>query len=65
MSDCFDDTMTQSAIKLYLQGYGYKAQIDILNYNVYVQDPVGDSFVVRNINNWKMAREFIAERSKI
>ena len=64
MSDYFDDTMNQSAIKIYLQSYGYKAQIDSLNYNVYVQDPAGDSFVVKSINNWKMAREFIAERSQ-
>tara|TARA_R110000782_G_scaffold208857_1_gene297152 strand:- start:133 stop:330 length:198 start_codon:yes stop_codon:yes gene_type:complete len=63
MSDYFQDVMTRSAIQIYLQSFGYKAQIDSLNYNVYVQDPAGDSFVVRSIENWDAAYKFIKERS--
>lgn len=62
--DYFDEFMSLSAIKLYLEGYGYKAEVDHLQYVVYVQDPIGDTFVLKTIGNWKMAREFIALRSK-
>ena len=63
MSDSFDDTMKQSAIKTYLKSYGYKTQIDSMNNLLYVQDPLGDSFVVKSICNWDAAYKFIKERS--
>ena len=60
----FDETVKLYAIRVYLNSYGYKAQVYALQYAVYVQDPIGYSFVVRSISNWKVAREFIAIRSK-
>lgn len=52
------------AIALYLQGYGYKAQVDRNTLTTYVQDPIGDTFVVMAIPTWEIAREFIKVRSQ-
>lgn len=62
--DYFNATMQQSAIKCYLQGFGYKVHLDTSNYSLTVRYPVGDLFVLKRINDWKMAREFIAEQSQ-
>lgn len=62
--DYFNAIMQQSAIKCYLQGFGYKVHLDTLNYSVTVRYAVGDLFVLTRINDWKMAREFIALQSQ-
>jgi hypothetical protein len=64
MIDDFDDFIKTKAIALYLQGYGYKAQVDRNTLTAYVQDPVGDTFVVVAIPTWEIAREFIKVRSQ-
>ena len=64
MIDDFDAFTKAYAIALHLQGYGYKAQVDRNTLTTYVQDPVGDTFVVMAIPTWEIAREFIKVRSK-
>lgn len=64
MMDDFDDFIKSKAIAEYLQGYGYKAQVDRNTLTTYVQDPVGDTFVVMAIPTWEVAREFIKVRSQ-
>ncbi len=64
MMDDSDDFIKSKAIALYLQGYGYKAQVDRNTLTTYVQDPVGDTFVVMAIPTWEVAREFIKVRSQ-
>ena len=64
MLDDFDEKFSLSAIKVYLQGFGYKAKVDYLQQVVHVQDPKGDAFVVVSIANWEKARAFIEIRSK-
>lgn len=52
------------AICTYLKEYGYKAQVDDHKLTTYVQDPVGDTFVVLALPTWEAAREFIKVRSQ-
>lgn len=60
----FNDMMECYAIALYLKSFGYKAQVDSNTLVTYVQDPMGDSFVVLAIPNWDTAREFIKVRAE-
>lgn len=64
MIDDFDAFTKTCAIALYLQSYGYKAQVDRNTLTTYVQDPVGDTFVVMPIPTWEIAREFIKVRAQ-
>jgi hypothetical protein len=64
MIDDFDDFTKSKAIALYLQGYGYKAQVDTNTLTAYVQYPIGDTFVVMAIPTWEVAKEFIKVRSQ-
>ena len=52
------------AICIYLQGFGYKAKVNDHTFTTYVQDPVGDTFVVLAMPTWEAAREFIKVRSQ-
>lgn len=64
MMDDFNDFTKAYAIRLYLEGFGYKAQVDRNTLTTYVQDPVGDTFVVLAIPTWDIAREFIKVRAE-
>ncbi len=64
MMDDFNDVTKSYAIALYLQSYGYKVQVNTNTLTAYVQDPVGDTFVVLAIPTWDTAREFIKVRSQ-
>jgi hypothetical protein len=63
MIEQFDNIMQSYAIEKYLRSFGYKAQVDANALITYVQDPIGDTFVVRCIPTWEIAKEFIALRS--
>ena len=62
--DDFNDFTKAYAIASYLKSFGYKAQVDTNTLTTYVQDPVGDRFVVMCIPTWETAREFIKVRSQ-
>jgi hypothetical protein len=65
MHDEINERLSLSAIKVYLQGFGYKASVDYLQQVVHVQDPKVNSFVIVSISNWEKARLFIDMRSKL
>lgn len=64
MLDNFNDFIKMEAICTYLKSFGYKAKVDNNALVTYVQDPVGDTFVVVAIPTWEVAREFITLRTK-
>lgn len=64
MMDDFNDVTKAYAIATYLKSFGYKAQVDTNALVTYVQDPVGDTFVVMAIPTWEIAREFIKVRAE-
>lgn len=64
MLDNFNDYVKMEAICTYLKSFGYKAKVDNNALVTYVQDPVGDTFVVVAIPNWEAAREFIKVRAE-
>ena len=64
MIEQFDNIMQSYAIEKYLLSFGYKAQVNTNTLITYVQDPVGDTFVVVCIPTWEIAKEFIALRSQ-
>lgn len=60
----FHDFTKAYAIRLYLESFGYKAQVDNNALVTYVQDPKLDTFVVVAIPTWDTAREFIKVRAQ-
>lgn len=64
MMDNFNDYVKMEAICTYLKSFGYKAKVDNNALVTYVQDPMGDTFVVVAIPTWEVAREFIKVRAE-
>lgn len=60
----FHDFTKAYAICIYLESFGYKAQVNSNTIIAYVQDPVDNTFVVLVIPTWEAAREFIKVRTQ-